>query len=413
MVPNLLKKKLSRLFGFSHLAPEEIGYRSLALTIIGMIAVLDLLYNLAYYLLGYPFIWWTSAAYLLAAGANLYYLKHGGRFRRFRNIQITLTIAMPLAAQITHGGFTGSSGVILAAFLAPMGTLMFAGVRTARLSFLGFLAALFVAGAWEYVAHPHPNPLPEGFHLLFFIFNIAFTAVVAYFLMEGFLRNKSALIKLVSEEHQKADNLLLDIFPAETANELKECGHVKAKSYPAVTVMFTDFVEFSSFARTLSAEALVQLVDFYFRAFDGVVRQHGLEKIKIIGDSYMCACGIPIPDEAHAAKVVRAALDIRQFVLQHRIEQLEQYGYPFDIRIGIHTGPVVSGVVGSRKMAYDIWGETVNIASRMEQMCEPNCINISEAAHALVREEFECVYRGRFPAKHVGEVDMFFVENAR
>jgi class 3 adenylate cyclase len=409
MLPALLRKKMSRFFGYSHLSLEEIQYRTLALTIVGLIAMLDFLFNLTYWYFGQGFLWWTTAAYLLATSVNLYYFKTGGRFRIFRNVQSVLTLMLPLISQITHGGFTGGSGVVLAAFLAPLGTMMFGGLRTSRIFFFCFLLTLFVAGVWEYYAQPDTRNLPDAVHLLFFEFNFAFTAAVAYFLMESFLRNKYALLEMVREEHQKADSLLLDIFPEETAQELKEKGVVQAKSCPEVTVMFTDFVEFSAFARTLSAEDLVDQIDFYFRAFDTIIRQHGLEKIKIIGDSYMCAGGIPVPDPDHAVKVVQAALDIRAFVLRHRAQKLEQFNYPFDIRIGIHTGHVVAGVVGSSKMAYDIWGETVNIASRMEQMCEGGRINISEATHALVKSDFACTYRGRFPAKHVGEVDMFYV----
>ncbi|MCC6462274.1 MAG: hypothetical protein IT260_17535 [Saprospiraceae bacterium] len=413
MLPALLTRRLSRLFGYSHLPPEEIEYRSLALTIIVFIAVLDLTYNVAYFAFGYPFVWWTTAVYLLVAGINLYRLQHGARFRQFRNTQIALTIALPLVAQITHGGFTGGSGVVLAAFLAPMGALMFAGIRTARWSFYGYLAALVLAGVWEYFTHPRQNVLPEEIHLLFFMFNIGFTAAVAYFLMEGFLRNKSALLDLVREEHQKADNLLLDIFPADTARELKENGAVQAKSYARATVLFTDFIGFSAFAGELPAEELVEQLDFYFSAFDDIVRRHGLEKIKTIGDAYMCAGGLPAGHDEHAVSVVQAALDIRAFILHQRLGKIEQYGYPFDIRIGIHTGPVVAGVVGSRKIAYDIWGATVNIAARMEQLCEPDRINISQATYALVKDAFECQYRGRFPAKHVGEVDMYYVNGVR
>lgn len=288
---------------------------------------------------------------------------------------------------------------------------MFAGVRTARRTFFGYLAALLLAGAWEYFAQPDPNNLPSGVHLLFFEFNFAFTATVAYFLMEGFLKNKSDLLALVRSEHEKADKLLLDILPAETARELKEKGLVKAKSYPAATVMFTDFVGFSAFARVLTAEELVEQIDFYFRAFDDIVARHGVEKIKTIGDSYMCAAGIPVPVTDHACRVVAAAIEISQFVQRQRVVKIAQLGYPFDIRIGIHTGPLVAGVVGSSKIAYDIWGETVNIAARMEQTCEPGCINISEATWALVRDDFDCSYRGRFPAKHIGEVEMYFVSS--
>ena len=411
MLPPGLKSAISRYFGFSHLPAEEIEYRTLALTIIAFITVLDFTYNLAFYLFGQPFVWWTTCVYFFASSINLWHLKQQNHFRTFRNVQSALTIALPLAAQITHGGFAGSSGVMLAAFLAPLGTLMFAGVRTARRTFFGYLAALLLAGLWEYFAKPDTHNLPDGVHLLFFEFNFAFTATVAYFLMEGFLKNKSALLTLVRSEHEKADKLLLDILPAETARELKEKGSVKAKSYPAATVMFTDFVGFSAFARVLTAEELVEQIDFYFRAFDDIVARQGVEKIKTIGDSYMCAAGIPVPVPDHACRVVAAALEIRQFVLNHRTEKIEQLGYPFDIRIGIHTGPLVAGVVGSSKIAFDIWGETVNIAARMEQTCEPDCINISEATWALVRDDFECSYRGRFPAKHIGEVEMYFVRS--
>ncbi len=413
MLPARLKNLFSRYFGFQHLTPEEIEHRTLALTIIVLITLLDFTYNLAFFLFGEHFTWWTTVAYFCASTANLVYFRAKGSFRVFRNIQTTLTIALPLVAQITHGGFSGGSGVVLAAFLAPLGTLMFASLRTARRAFFAYLAALLIAGIWEYVAQPAPNNLPPEVHLLFFEFNFAFTAAVAYFLMEGFLKNKASLLALVQAEHEKADNLLLDILPAETAQELKEKGIVQAKSYPVATVMFTDFVGFSAFARTLTAEELVEQIDFYFRAFDDIVARHGLEKIKTIGDSYMCAGGIPAPTPDHVYNILRAALEIRKFVADHRDKKLEQYGYPFDLRIGIHTGPVVAGVVGSSKIAYDIWGETVNIAARMEQTCDPHQINISEATYAYIKNDFECIYRGRFEAKHVGEIEMYFVNGGR
>lgn len=409
MLPARLNKLFSRHFGFQHLTPEEIEHRTLALTIIVLITLLDFTYNLAFYLFGGRFTWWTTVIYFFASTVNLAVFKTRGNFRRFRNIQIALTILLPLVAQITHGGFTGSSGVVLAAFLAPLGTLMFARVRTARFTFFAYLFALLVAGVWEYFARPNPNILPPEVHLMFFEFNFAFTAAVAYFLMEGFLKNKASLLQIIQAEHEMAERLLCNIFPEETANELKEKGSVNAKSYPIATVMFTDFVGFSAFARTLSAEALVEQLDFYFRAFDDIIDKYRLEKIKTIGDSYMCVGGIPTPTPDHARNVLKAALEIRQFVVNQREEQLKQFGYPFNIRIGIHSGPVVAGVVGSSKMAYDIWGETVNIAARMEQTCEPDHINISEAAYAHVKDEFDCAYRGRFPAKHVGEIEMYFV----
>ena len=409
MLPARLKTIFSRFFGYQHLSAEEIEYRTLALTIVVLITLLDFTYNLAYFLFGQPFTWWTTAVYLIATLFNLILFKIRGHFRFFRNVQLVLTIALPFAAQITHGGFTGSSGVVLAAFLAPLGAMMFAGLHTARLTFFCYLFTLVAAGVWEYFARPNPNNLPPEIHLLFFEFNFAFIATVAYFLMEGFLKNKASLLAMIREEHLVANTLLHNIFPDETARELKEKGRVAAKSYQQATVLFTDFVGFSAFARTLTAEELVEQIDFYFGAFDEIMTRHGLEKIKTIGDSYMCVGGIPSFTDKHAHDMVRAALDIRQFVVSQRDIKTTQFNYPFDIRIGIHTGPVVAGVVGSTKMAYDIWGETVNIAARMEQACEADKINVSEATFALIRQQFDCEYRGRFPAKHIGEVDMYYV----
>ena len=376
----------------------------------GVIALLDFFYNLIFHFFGYPFAWWTTFCYVLASVLNLWFFKKEGNYRRLRNIQLALTIALPFFAQLTHGGFTGSSGVVLAAFLAPLGAMTLASFKTARRFFLGYLCALFLAGAIEHFFHPAYHTVPSGFNLLFFEFNFAFTAAVAYFLMESFLRNKARLQRELELEHQKVDALLHDILPHETAQELKEHGQVVSKRLESVTVMFTDFVGFSKFARYMTAEALVEQLDFYFRAFDEIVTRHGLEKIKTIGDSYMCAGGLPLPDADHAAKVVQAAIEIRRFVMEERNAHLERFDYPFDIRIGIHTGPVVAGVVGSSKISYDIWGETVNIAARMEQACEPDKINISEATYNLVKDRFQCVFRGCFPAKHIGEVEMYYVE---
>lgn len=410
MFPNWLTTAFSRFFGYHGLSPEVIENRTFALVMVGIIAALDFVYNLAFYCFGYPFAWWTTLGYSGASLLNLIAFKRRGNYRLFRNLQLALTIALPLAAQLTHGGFTGSSGVVLAAFLAPLGAMTLSSFRTARRFFFGYLAALFLAGLIEYFLHPAFHTLPPGYSLLFFEFNFAFTAAVAYFLMEGFLRNKARLQQALEQEHSMVDALLRDILPAETAEELKRNGSVSSKRYQSVTVLFTDFIGFSKFARYLTAEALVEQLDFYFRAFDEITCRHGLEKIKTIGDSYMCAGGLPIPSEDHAIRTVRAALEIRQFVMAQRNSHLETFNYPFDIRIGLHTGPVVAGVVGSSKISYDIWGETVNIAARMEQACEPDCINISQATYDLVGHHFACTFRGIFPAKHIGEVEMYYVE---
>jgi len=405
-----IRRKLSRAFGFDHLPPEEIEYRVLAMVLIGAVGLLDLAYNFTYYCFGKPFTLWTSTVYLVASAINLSAFRKRGNYRFFRNVQLLLTILMPLSAQLLHGGFTGGSGAVMVAFLAPLGALILSSRRTARRYFVFFLAALVLAGLAEFFFPPLDHDIPRALNLLFFVFNFGFTAAVAFFLLESFLKNKSQAQKLLHREYQKSDALLLNILPTEIALELKERGQVQAKRFDQASVLFTDFIGFSSFARTLSAEELVEQIDFFFRGFDEIVRRRGLEKIKTIGDSYMCAAGIPTATDDHATQIVRAALEMRDFLHRYRDEKEQRFGYAFDVRIGIHTGPVVAGVVGSTKTAYDIWGETVNIAARMEQACEPGRINISEATYQLIKHEFDCHYRGRFPAKHIGEVDMFFVE---
>ena len=220
-----------------------------------------------------------------------------------------------------------------------------------------------------------------------------------------FVKKTNALIE---QERGRSDHLLLNILPEETAWELKNSGHVKAKRFESVTVMFTDFRNFTVYASQLSPEKLVQTVDFYFSRFDMIIESYGLEKIKTIGDAYMCAAGLPFPTPDHALNMVKAAMEIVAFVAQTR--QSATPGDPcFDIRVGVHTGPVVAGVVGIKKFAYDIWGDTVNIAARLESNSETGRINISEHTYDLVKDQIACEYRGEIEAKNRGPLKMYFV----
>ncbi|MGB5463928.1 MAG: adenylate/guanylate cyclase domain-containing protein, partial [Aureibaculum sp.] len=214
--------------------------------------------------------------------------------------------------------------------------------------------------------------------------------------------------RVIEEEKDRSEKLLLNILPEETALELKQNGKVEAKKFDSVTVLFTDFEGFTRYADNLSPEKLVETIDFYFSKFDEIVAKYDLEKIKTIGDAYMCAGGLPFPTEDHAHKMIMAAFEIAEFVDQTKKNEKATEKF-FDIRIGINTGPVVSGVVGSTKFAYDIWGDTVNVASRMESMSELGKINISESTYNLVKDDFECEYRGEIKAKNRGKLKMYFV----
>jgi adenylate cyclase len=230
-------------------------------------------------------------------------------------------------------------------------------------------------------------------------------AIVLLFALVFFnQRNKIKTGKALS------DKLLLNILPVEVAEELKAKGYAEAKYFKDVTVMFTDFKSFTLISERLNPSELVAELHTCFKAFDQIITQHGLEKIKTIGDSYMCAGGIPASSHSHATDIVQAALDIRQFMTEEMHKRKAAGKEYFEIRIGIHTGPVVAGIVGVKKFAYDIWGDTVNIASRMEASGEPGKINISQSTYGLVKNNFTCLHRGKIKAKHKGEIDMYFVE---
>lgn len=215
---------------------------------------------------------------------------------------------------------------------------------------------------------------------------------------------------IIEKEKERSDELLLNILPAETAAELKMKGKSEARHYDPVTVLFTDFKGFTQIAEKLSPTELVEEIDHCYQEFDRIISRHGVEKIKTIGDAYMCAGGLPVPNTTHPQDVVRAALDIQQFMQRLKENRIKE-GHPyFEVRIGIHTGPVVAGIVGIKKFAYDIWGDTVNIAARMESSGEVGKINISQDTYEKVRHRFHCRPRGKIQAKGKGEIEMYFVE---
>ncbi|TDE07196.1 tetratricopeptide repeat protein [Flavobacterium sandaracinum] len=227
----------------------------------------------------------------------------------------------------------------------------------------------------------------------------------------GFYRRYKFVKKtnsIIEEEKNRSNNLLLNILPEETAVELKKNGKVEAKKFDSVTVLFADFEGFTKYSEKLSPEKLVESIDFYFSKFDTIMEKYNLEKIKTVGDCYMCAGGLPFPTQDHAHKIVLAALEIAEFVEASKNVTTENQTR-FEIRIGINTGPLVAGVVGIKKFSYDIWGDTVNIASRMESNSEAGKINISEFTYNIIKNDFDCQYRGEFEVKNKGMMKMYFV----
>ena len=237
----------------------------------------------------------------------------------------------------------------------------------------------------------------DGFMIVF--------AVVGFFALVFFnQRNK------IRTGKKRSDDLLLNILPLEVAEELKLKGSAQAKQFESVTVMFTDFKDFTLISEKLSPNELVEEIDACFKAFDHIISIRNFEKIKTIGDSYMCVGGLPVSNDTHPFDVLYAAQEIRKFMMD-RLTLKNAHGlYSFELRIGIHTGPVVAGIVGSKKFAYDIWGDTVNIASRMESSSEAGKINISESTYEIIKSVFHCTSRGKVQAKNKGDIGMYFVE---
>jgi class 3 adenylate cyclase/DNA-binding NarL/FixJ family response regulator len=215
--------------------------------------------------------------------------------------------------------------------------------------------------------------------------------------------------KMVEDQKRLADDLLLNIFPYEIAEQLKNKGHAIPKNYRLVSVMFTDFVGFSKLSEQLSIQELIKELSMYFEKFDTITSEHYIEKIKTIGDSYMCAGGLPIRNKSNPIDTVLAALEIQKFVENsNKIKKINKEPI-WEIRLGIHTGEVIAGVIGKKKMAYDIWGDAVNTASRMESSGSANMINISGSTYKHVCKYFDCIYRGKIEVRNMGLIDMYYV----
>jgi class 3 adenylate cyclase/CheY-like chemotaxis protein len=219
--------------------------------------------------------------------------------------------------------------------------------------------------------------------------------------------------KILLEEQKKSDELLKNILPDEVAQQLKNKGSVDAKPYKNVSVLFTDFQGFTSISEKLSAQDIIKELDVFFAKFDEIIGGHFIEKIKTIGDAYMCVGGLPLRNKSNPIDTVLAGLKMQEFVSKINLEKEAKGLDKWNLRVGIHTGKVVAGVVGKKKFAYDIWGDTVNTASRMESAGEVGKVNISGETYSKIQDYFECEYRGKIKAKNKGDIDMYFVHSLK
>ena len=312
------------------------------------------------------------------------------------------------------------SGTLPWLAVVPVIAILITTLRSALIWMIVCVVTAIAVGVLHHNGFPFKLEInPDYVHTLLITSHsglIVIIFVVSYVMENAYIRSLNVLDeknKAIEEERKKSDDLLLNILPSEVMDELKQTGKTTAKSYDLVTVMFADFKDFTLIAEKLPPEELVTAIDEYFTEFDRIIDNHDVEKIKTVGDAYLCAGGLPVPNTKNPVQVVETAFDFLRMVDGLSKKRKAEGKFCFSLRIGIHSGPLVAGVVGSKKFEYDIWGDAVNTAARMQQNSEENKINISGTTYELIKHRYNCTHRGRIETKNKGLVDMYFVENKR
>lgn len=374
-----------------------------------MVAVLALGWGLVYFLYDETvaaLIPWTYSAAVFVSLAVFAVTK---RYRMFRFIQLFLILLLPFLLQLALGGFVNASAVIIWSLLAPLGALAMVGRRQAIAWFIAY-ADLVLVSVLIQPSLQIENNLPAGAIAGFFIANILAATGVAFFALHYFVGQKDEALELLDRERERSDQLLLNVLPREIADQLKENGQkVIADRYSDVSILFADVAGFTTLSETMAPEDVVVVLNDVFTYFDGLVERYGLEKIRTMGDAYMVAAGVPAPREDHASALARMALDMFDYRPTNSLPAHTALRF----RVGISSGPAVAGVIGVSKFVYDVWGDTVNTASRMEAHGVPGRIQLSPSAFEHLKDEFECEARGVIEVKGKGPTETWFLTRAR
>ena len=304
--------------------------------------------------------------------------------------------------------------------LLPVMALLFINFRAAMVWFIVAVLIVAVFGTLQLYGVSFDIKMQYKYIQLQNLLAVCGHIILVFMVINVFEKQKNEAFarlseknKIIEREKERSDELLLNILPAEVMEELKETGKTKAKNYDLVTVLFADFANFTTITEEMPPEELVSSIDDYFKMIDAIVTAHKVEKIKTVGDAYICAGGLSNTSSNNPVTMVDVALEIMEAMEERNKTRKAEGKICFEMRLGIHSGPLVAGVVGVKKFAYDIWGDTVNTAARMQQSSEPGKINISGTTRELVKHRFACTYRGRMEAKHKGLIDMYFVENKK
>ena len=343
-------------------------------------------------------------SYSLLSLVSVIYFTLTRRFDAYRQIQLQLMLFFPFLFMIVLGGFVNASAVIMWSVLSPFGALLFAAPRQGPRLLIAYLLLIVLSGILEPVLH-FESHLPPLLNTVMFVLNVGGVSAISFILLYYFVAGKDRALQLLRVEQEKSERLLLNVLPKEIAPVLREGNGRVAERYDSASILYADIVGFTTLSVAMSAEEMVDLLNTVFSHFDDLVQRYDLEKIRTIGDNYMVAAGVPRRCKDHADQLARLALDMAVYIrsLPPQADRKIQF------RIGINSGPLVAGVIGKHKFQYDIWGDSVNIASRMESEGVPGKIQISPATRALLSDRFQCEPRGKVRIKGKGEMETWFL----
>jgi adenylate cyclase len=389
---------------------ETRASKALLVLISVLILPVALLWGALYLALGSPVGYVPLVYFAVLLGAiGVFSRTHD--FEQLLHVGLVDILLAPTLSMIPLGGFIGSGGVGLWGILAPMGALVFGDVRTAARWYVAYVAVFLGSGIAGELLGPVLQPLPALFTSIMLALNVAVGGSIVFILLAVFARQRHDALVALRSEQAKAEDLLLNILPRSIANQLKAQAQAQpiADQFGSASILFADVVDFTPFAERLQPAEVVGVLDELFSLFDALAERYGLEKIKTIGDCYMVAAGVPSPRPDHARALALMALDMVQAMRSS--EEIGNLG--LQLRIGINSGPVVAGVIGRKRFLYDLWGDAVNTASRMESHGTSGRIQISRATRELLGDEFVCERRGMISVKGKGEMEAWYLVGRR
>ena len=382
--------------------------KGLLVLITVLIVPIAIVWGTLYLTFGSPvgFVPYLYAVILLVA---LVAFSRTGNFKALLRVNQLDIVLAPTLSMIPLGGVLGAGGVGLWGVLAPLGALVFGDVRDGIRWFVAWLAIFLGSGIVGAILGPIPPPIPEWFTTLMLALNIAVGSTIVFTLLAVFAAQRRSALAALRVEQARAEDLLLNVLPESIADRLKIGANTIADQHGSASILFADVVDFTPRSELLEPAEVVGLLDHLFSHFDTLAERYGVEKIKTIGDAYMVAAGVPTPRPDHALALVSMGLEMVEAM--HSSDEVGHLG--LELRIGVNSGPVVAGVIGRKRFLYDLWGDAVNTASRMESQGTPGRVQITRATYELVADDFDCEPRGTVDVKGKGPMEIWHVRGPR